>query len=92
MFLDFTFLSLAMLVVGGAGSLWGAVVGALVVSGLDSFLSDAENDSVSWFHAPDGTRMVAVAAFMAAVVIFVPRGLTGGREFSLPRRVRARRS
>ena len=83
-FLDFTFLSLAMLVVGGIGSLWGAVVGALLVSGLDSFLSDAENDSVSWLHAPDGTRTVVVAAFMAAVVVFLPRGLTGGRELSLP--------
>jgi branched-chain amino acid transport system permease protein len=82
-FLDFTFLSLAMLVVGGIGSLWGAVVGALLVSGLDSFLSDAENDSVSWLHAPDGTRTVVVAAFMAAVVVFLPRGLTGGRELSL---------
>ena len=85
-FLDFTFLSLAMLVVGGVGSLWGAVVGALLVSGLDSFLSDAENGAVSWLHAPDGTRMVAVAAFMAAVVVFVPRGLTGGRELSMRRR------
>jgi branched-chain amino acid transport system permease protein len=83
--LDFTFLSLAMLVVGGAGSLWGAVIGALLVSGLDSFLSDAENDAVSWLHAPDGTRMVAVAAFMVIVLIFLPRGLTRGREFSLPR-------
>jgi branched-chain amino acid transport system permease protein len=82
-FLDFTFLSLAMLVVGGAGSLWGAVVGALLVSGLDSFLGDSENDAVSWLHVPDGTRMVVVAAFMAAVVVFMPRGLTGGREFSL---------
>jgi len=82
-FLDFTFLSLAMLVVGGVGSLWGAVVGALLVSGLDSFLSDAENGGVSWLHAPDGTRLVVVAAFMAAVVVFVPRGLTGGRELSL---------
>jgi len=84
-FLDFTFLSLAMLVVGGAGSLWGAVVGALLVSGLDSFLGDAENGAVSWLHAPDGTRMVVVAAFMAAVLIFLPRGLTRGREFALPR-------
>jgi branched-chain amino acid transport system permease protein len=82
-FLDFTFLSLAMLVVGGVGSLWGAVVGALLVSGLDSFLSDAENGGVSWLHAPDGTRLVVVAAFMATVVVFVPRGLTGGRELSL---------
>jgi branched-chain amino acid transport system permease protein len=83
-FLDFTFLSLAMLVVGGAGSLWGAVVGALLVSGLDSFLGDAENGAVSWLHAPDGTRMVAVAAFMVIVLIFLPRGLTRGREFALP--------
>ena len=82
-FLDFTFLSLAMLVVGGVGSLWGAVVGALLVSGLDSFLGDAENGAVSWLHAPDGTRMVVVATFMVIVLIFLPRGLTRGREFSL---------
>jgi branched-chain amino acid transport system permease protein len=91
-FLDFTFLSLAMLVVGGVGSLWGAVVGALLVSGLDSFLGDAENGAVSWLHAPDGTRMVVVAAFMAAVVVFLPRGLTGGRELSLPWLVTRRRA
>jgi branched-chain amino acid transport system permease protein len=82
-FLDFTFLSLAMLVVGGVGSLWGAVLGALLVSGIDSFLGDAENGAVSWLHAPDGTRLVVVAAFMAVVVVFLPRGLTGGRELSL---------
>jgi branched-chain amino acid transport system permease protein len=91
-FLDFTFLSLAMLVVGGAGSLWGAVVGALLVSGLDSFLGDAENGAVSWLHAPDGTRMVAVAAFMVIVLIFLPRGLTRGREFALPRFSQRRRA
>jgi branched-chain amino acid transport system permease protein len=84
-FLDFTFLSLAMLVVGGVGSLWGAVVGSLLISGLDSFLGDSENDAVSWLHVPDGTRMVVVAAFMAIVLVFLPRGLTRGREFALPR-------
>ena len=85
-YLELTFLTLAMLVVGGAGSLLGAVVGALVVSGLDSFLSDAENGEVGWLHAPAGTRLVAVAAFMAIVLVFLPRGLTGGRELRLPRR------
>jgi branched-chain amino acid transport system permease protein len=75
-YLELTFLTLAMLVVGGTRSLWGAVVGALVVSGLDSFLSDAENGDVSWYHASAGTRLVAVAAFMAAVLIFLPGGLT----------------
>jgi ABC-type branched-subunit amino acid transport system permease subunit len=38
-YLPLTFITLAMLVVGGVSSLWGAVVGALAVSALDSFLS-----------------------------------------------------
>ncbi|HEY8774708.1 MAG TPA: branched-chain amino acid ABC transporter permease [Gaiellaceae bacterium] len=90
-YLELTFLTLAMLVVGGVGSLWGAVIGALVVSGLDSFLNDAENGDVGWLHAPDGTRLVVVAAFMAVVLVFLPRGLTGVRELRLPRLRRLRR-
>jgi branched-chain amino acid transport system permease protein len=74
-----------MLVVGGVGSLWGATVGALLISGLDSFLSDAEQGAVSWLHPRAGTALVAVAAIMAAVLVFLPRGLTGGRELTLPR-------
>jgi branched-chain amino acid transport system permease protein len=90
-YLELTFLSLAMLVVGGLTSLWGAVLGALVVSGLDSFLLDAENGEFG-FDLPGGTRLVAVGAFMALVLVFMPRGLTRGREFSLPlRRLRRRR-
>ena len=84
-YLDFTFLTLAMLVVGGSRSLWGAVVGALVISGLFSFLSDAETGSISWLHLRAGWSSVAVAAFMAGVLLFLPRGLTGGREFAIPR-------
>ena len=87
-YLELTFLTLAMLVVGGVRSLSGAVVGALVVSGLDTLLGDAENGDVGWLHWLNeqyGTRLVAVAAFMAAVLVFMPRGLTGGRELSLPR-------
>jgi branched-chain amino acid transport system permease protein len=84
--LDYTFLTLAMLVVGGSRSLLGAVVGALLISGLDSFLSNAEQDAVGWLHVGAGTSSVAVAAFMAAVLVFLPRGLTGGRELRLRRR------
>ena len=86
-YLELTFLTLAMLVFGGIGSLWGAVVGALAVSGLDSFLSQAENGvhvlGVK-LDLPAGTRLVFLAAIMAAVLILRPAGLTGGREFSLP--------
>jgi branched-chain amino acid transport system permease protein len=86
-YLELTFLSLAMLVVGGAASLWGAVLGALAVSGLDSFLSEAEQgvDVVVSLDAPQGSRLVVLGSVMALVLILRPAGLTGGREFGLPR-------
>jgi branched-chain amino acid transport system permease protein len=83
-YLELTFTTLAMLVVGGATSLWGAVVGALAISALDSFLANAEN-GVSIFGGtldlPSGTRLVVVGAVMALVLILRPSGITGGREF-----------
>ena len=85
-YLDLTFITLAMLVIGGATSLWGAVVGALAVSGLDSVLANAENgiDMLGrTVEIPAGTRIVVVSALMALVLIVRPSGLTGGREFSL---------
>lgn len=87
-YLELTFLTLAMLVVGGATSLWGAVVGALVVSGLDSFLTKAEEgiDVGVALDAPTGTRLVVVGALMALVLVLRPSGLTGGREVRLPGR------
>ena len=86
-YLELTFLSLAMLVVGGVTSLWGAVVGALAVSGLDSFLSEAEQGvrvGVS-LDLPDGTRLAILGSLMALMLILRPSGLTGGRELSLRR-------
>jgi branched-chain amino acid transport system permease protein len=86
-YLELTFLTLAMLVVGGLTSLWGAVVGALAVSGLDSFLSEAESGVHVGFtlDVPQGTRLVFLSAIMAIVLILRPSGLTGGGEFRLPR-------
>ena len=81
-YLELTFVTLAMLVVGGVASLWGAVLGALVVSGLDSFLSEAEQ-GIRGVELPDGTRLIALGAIMALMLILRPGGLTGGREFSL---------
>jgi branched-chain amino acid transport system permease protein len=92
-YLDLTFLTLAMLVVGGASSLWGAVVGALAVSALDSVLAAAENGVTIFggsFDVPAGTSLVVVGGVMAFVLVVRPSGLTGGREFAL-RRLRWRR-
>jgi branched-chain amino acid transport system permease protein len=85
-YLDLTFITLAMLVVGGATSLFGAVVGALAVSALDSWLSVAENGtSLLGWHVdlPSGSAEIVVGILMAAVLILRPSGLTGGRELRL---------
>jgi branched-chain amino acid transport system permease protein len=86
-YLELTFLTLAMLVVGGLTSLWGAVIGALAVSALDSFLIEAEQgvDVGVSLDLPQGTRLIFLGAIMALVLIVRPSGLTGGREFRLVR-------
>jgi branched-chain amino acid transport system permease protein len=86
-YLELTFITLAMLVIGGATSLWGAVIGALAVSALDSFLSQAEEGvHVGFtFDLPQGTRLVILGTVMATMLILRPSGITGGREFALPR-------
>ena len=86
LYLELTFLTLAMLVFGGATSLWGAVLGALVVSALDSFLSQAETGINIGFKLdlPQGTTLIILGAVMATMLILRPSGITGGREFSLP--------
>jgi branched-chain amino acid transport system permease protein len=86
-YLDLTFLTLAMLVIGGASSLWGAVVGALLVSFLDSFLLNAENGTevlVAELTLPNGSSTVILGVLLALMLILRPGGITGGREASLP--------
>ena len=91
LYLDLTFITLAMLVVGGAASLLGAVVGALAVNGALLVLRRCENtvDVLGWhLTCRPGPPRSCSASLMALVLIFRPTGLTGGREFSLPRRRR----
>jgi branched-chain amino acid transport system permease protein len=86
-YLELTFLTMAMLVVGGSASLLGAVVGALLVSGLDSFLVNAEDGvHVIGFtiDVPTGASLVVLGALMALIVVLRPSGITGGREARLP--------
>jgi branched-chain amino acid transport system permease protein len=92
-YLDLTFITLAMLVIGGMTSLWGAVIGALAVSGLDSLLAEAENGLDIGGHTidlPAGTRLVVVGTLMALMLILRPSGITGGRELRLDRLRRTR--
>jgi branched-chain amino acid transport system permease protein len=85
-YLELTFLTLAMLVIGGSGSLWGATVGALGISLLDSWLSAAENTVHVVFFSislPNGASDLILGIIMAAMLLFRPQGVTGGAEFSL---------
>jgi branched-chain amino acid transport system permease protein len=91
LYLPLTFITLAMLVVGGSGSLLGAVVGALVLNGIYSFFQAATNtvNVFGWnLSVHSGTAEVVLGSLMALVLILRPSGITGGREFSLPRRRR----
>lgn len=86
LYLELTFLTLAMLVIGGSASLWGATVGALGISLLDSWLSAAENTvHVVFFSVtlPNGASDLILGVIMAAMLLFRPQGVTGGAEFSL---------
>jgi branched-chain amino acid transport system permease protein len=85
-YLRLTFLTLAMLVVGGMRSLWGAVVGALAVSFLDIVLVDAERGlglGPATLNLPVGSSLVILGCLMAGMLILRPRGITGGREATL---------
>ena len=87
-YLELTFLTLAMLVVGGTNSLLGAVVGALLVSGLESFLVNAETGVHVLgltVDVPTGASTVVLGALMALILVLRPSGITGGREARLPR-------
>jgi branched-chain amino acid transport system permease protein len=91
LYLTLTFITLAMLVVGGSGSLLGAVVGTLALNGIYSFFTAATNtvDVFGWhLKVPAGTAEMILGVLMAVVLIVRPSGITGGREFSPPRRRR----
>jgi branched-chain amino acid transport system permease protein len=85
--LDFTFTTIAMLVIGGMLSLWGAVVGTLVISTLNHVLGLLESGislgdvTVS---LPSGSRLLVVGAVMVLVLLFRPTGITGGKEAVWP--------
>lgn len=92
--LDFTFTTIAMLVVGGMRSLWGAVVGTLAISALSHILGLFEKGiqlGDAMVSLPSGSRLITLGAIMVIILIFRPSGLTGGREAMWPFRPRMTR-
>lgn len=62
--------ALVMLVLGGTGSLYGAMIGTIVFMGFQHVVSAANP-----FH-----WLTMVGALLVAVVLFAPRGLVGGLQ------------
>lgn len=85
--LDFTFTTIAMLVVGGMLSLWGAVLGTIVIAALDHLLRLMENGleiGAAVVSIPSGSRLIILGAILVLILIFRPAGITNGREASWP--------
>lgn len=67
-----------MLVLGGLGSMTGAIVGAIVLTVLPEALRDVEREI-----ALPGARMAVYALVLILLMIFRPQGIFGQRELSL---------
>lgn len=88
-YLNLSFIVMAMLVVGGVRSLSGVVIGTLVLSVLAEIFRRLEIgvDLIGYnLVLPGGSREVLLGLCMLLALVLRPDGLTMGREFSLSRR------
>ncbi|WP_206771960.1 branched-chain amino acid ABC transporter permease [Polymorphum gilvum] len=87
-YLGLTFITLSMLVVGGMGSLSGAVLGVVLLSILIQVLRWLEQGvsvGSSTFALPNGMQEIALGIVMIVILMFRPAGIMGNRELSWPR-------
>ncbi|HEX2528223.1 MAG TPA: branched-chain amino acid ABC transporter permease [Geminicoccus sp.] len=87
-YLQLTFVTLAMLIIGGMGSITGAVVGVFAVTVFVEFFRYLEAGVTvgeSVFGLPEGSQEIALGVGMALILIFMPQGLTRSKELKLPR-------
>ena len=88
-YLKLTFITVAMLVIGGMRSLTGAVVGTAAVAIVSEFLRQAERGIDLGFVAfagRPGLQEVGLAVAMLLILLFRPGGLVGAAELGLPGR------
>jgi branched-chain amino acid transport system permease protein len=86
-YLDLTFNIVAILVIGGTGSLAGAVFGTIAISTMAELLRHVEiGFQIGDLHisAPAGLADVVVALGMLLIILFRPKGITNGREMPWP--------
>ena len=83
-YFDLTFLTIAMLVVGGMGSVSGAVVGTSFLTVIYVFFQRFEVNDIGGATVPSGTADVVMALALLVALILRPKGLTAGREIPWP--------
>ena len=87
-YLGLTFTTLSMLVVGGMGSLSGAVLGVVILSSLIQGLRWLEKGvqiGASTVSIPNGLQEIALGVVMIVILIYRPAGIMGNLELSWPR-------
>lgn len=90
-YLSLSFITLAMLVVGGLGSLSGAILGVVLVTVVVEVLRQLEQGvpiGSTTFMLPPGSQEIGLGLVLALIMIFRPSGLAGGRDLAWPRRWR----
>jgi branched-chain amino acid transport system permease protein len=86
-YLGLSFITLSMLVVGGIGSLSGAVVGTVAVTLIVEVLRACERGFTIAHHQialPGGSQEIGLGVIMALILAFRPSGITHSRELSWP--------
>jgi branched-chain amino acid transport system permease protein len=79
---DTTIQLLLMVIIGGAGSLWGAVLGAAIVRYLNHYLgvlstSDLVANLPSWLHQTIGQPLLIFGVIYLLLIYFFPQGIAG---------------
>lgn len=88
-YLGLTFITLSMLVVGGMGSLSGAVLGVVFLSTLIQILrwleAGVDMGGIA-LKLPGGVQEIALGVVMIVILMFRPAGIMGNAELGSPRR------
>jgi branched-chain amino acid transport system permease protein len=79
------FLGVAMMILGGMGSITGSVLGAVIMTILPQFIIPLESvDRAFGVRLPslNGLTQIVIALILIAVMLVRPAGLAGAKEFS----------
>lgn len=79
---DLTIQLLLMVIIGGAGSLWGAMVGAAIMRYLNTYLNDLSASSFvahlpHWLQQTIGQPLLVFGVVYLLLVLFFPQGIAG---------------